>query len=176
MKTPINKYLILLLLPLAGFPLWYFLQYLSHIEYRYGDTEIFVNAVFSYLHESHLYQKPYMVAPMDPSFKFPPIYALPPIPLLVILPITHRQTKYKILFWPLTWLHITRYLLSLVLIVIFFGPWKNLTLPLIAGIAFFAAACAWRIFKSLIIPCYRFILKGHRITDALAPQGLEPYG
>jgi hypothetical protein len=140
MNTPTNKYLTLLLLPFAGYALWYFFQYLLQIEFRFTDAEIFVKAAYRYTHEDHLYKRPYMVAPMDASFKFPPLYALPYIVPALINFDEPRSVIYENLFWPLVFLHVFRYVLSLALIIAFFGQWKNTIWLLIASIIFFVSA------------------------------------
>jgi len=101
------------------------------------DAEIFIRAVFRYLHGAGLYEKPYMLAPMDPVFKFPPVYALSYLPAFFGNMDKTADQMYGMLFWPLITLHVARYLSAFVLVVVFFGEWRNITWLCVASIIFF---------------------------------------
>lgn len=135
----LNKYLTLLLLLGAALAVLYFAHYLLNLTSGTTDAELFVNAAFRYMHGGEIYEKPYALAPMDASFKFPPIYLLPYMIGFFGDSTETSSQVYAGLFWPIVVIRVLQYVLSLSLILVFFGNWKNKQWLFLVPIMFFLA-------------------------------------
>jgi hypothetical protein len=136
----LNKYLTLLLLLISALAFLYFAHYLLNITSGITDAELFVNAAFRYMHDGEIYEKPYALAPMDASFKFPPIYLLPYLSGFFGHATETSAQVYSTLFWPIVVIRVLQYVLSLVLVLVFFGNWKNKQWLFLMTTIFFLAA------------------------------------